>query len=46
MKSLLRLAALLLVLFAGGVVLIKVVYRVPWDEALGIADQFVEDLLA
>jgi hypothetical protein len=46
MKCLVRLAALLLVFFAGGVVAIKVYYRVSWDEALGIADQFVEDLLA
>lgn len=46
MKALMRLFVLAAVLFGGGVVLIKVFYRVGWGEALEIADQFVEDLLA
>ena len=45
MKALMRLFVLAAVLFGGGVVLIKVCYRVGWGEALEIADQFVEDLL-
>ena len=36
---------LLAVVFAGGVVLIRLLYDVSWRESLEIADQFVEDLI-
>ena len=36
---------LLAVVFAGGVVLIRLLYDVSWRESLEIADQFVEDLV-
>ena len=45
MRALLRLFVLGTVIFGGGVVLIKLLYGVPWGEALEIADQFVEDAL-
>lgn len=45
MKGLIRLFMLLAVLFAGGVVLIRLLYDVSWRESLEIADQFIEDLL-
>jgi hypothetical protein len=37
---------LLAVVFAGGVVLIRLLYDVSWRESLEIADQFVEDLVS
>ena len=46
MRGLIRLAAMLTLLFAGGVALIKLLYDVSWSESLEIPDQFVEDLLA
>lgn len=46
MRSLFRLFVLLAVVFAGGVVVIKLLYGVSWGESLEIADQFAEDLLA
>ena len=46
MRGLFRLFVLLAVLFCGGVVVIRLLYDVSWRESLGIADQFVEDLLA
>jgi len=46
MRGLIRLAAMLTLLCAGGVVLIKLLYDVSWSESLEISDQFVEDLLA
>ena len=46
MRTLLRLAALAAVIFCGGVVVIRLLYDVSWGEAIEIADQFVEDLLA
>ena len=45
MRGLMRLFALLAVVFGGGVVLIKLLYGVSWGESLEIADQFIEDLL-
>ena len=45
MRALLRLFVLGAVIFGGGVVLIKLLYGVSWDEAVEIADQFVEDAL-
>lgn len=45
MKTLLRLMVLMAVIFGGGVVLVKILYGVSWREAVGIADQFVEDIL-
>ena len=45
MRTLLRIFALLAVVFGGGVVFIKLVYGVSWSESLEIGDQFVEDLL-
>jgi hypothetical protein len=36
---------LLAVVFAGGVVLIRLLYDVSWRESLEIANQFVEDLV-
>lgn len=46
MRGLFRLFVLLVVLFCGGVVVIRLLYDVSWRESLEIADQFVEDLLA
>ena len=46
MRGLLRLAAMMAVVFCGGVVVIRLLYDVSWSEAVEIADQFVEDLLA
>ena len=46
MRTLLRLALVLALATAGGIVLIKVLYDVSWDEAVEIAAQFGEDLLA
>jgi hypothetical protein len=46
MGTLLRLAVLLAVMAVGGVALIKILYDVSWDEAIEIADQFAQDLLA
>jgi hypothetical protein len=45
MRTLVRLTALLALLVAGGIALIKIRYDVSWEEALEIADLFVEDLL-
>ena len=45
MGSLIRLCALAAVVLAGGVLLIRKRYGVSWRESLGIAEQFVEDLL-
>ncbi len=45
MRGLFRIFVLLLVVFAGGVVLIRLLYDVSWRESLEIADQFVEDLI-
>lgn len=45
MRTFVRLAALLALLAAGGIAYIKVRYDVSWEEALEIADLFVEDLL-
>jgi hypothetical protein len=45
MRTLLRLALLLSMIAAGGVVLIKIMYEVSWNEAIDIADQLIEDLL-
>jgi hypothetical protein len=46
MRGLVRLAALMAIVFCGGVVVIRLLYDVPWSEAVEIAGQFVEDLLA
>ena len=46
MRTLLRLFMLVAAVFGGGVVLIKLLYSVSWTEAVEIADQFAEDLLA
>ena len=46
MTTLLRLFVLAAVVFGGAVVLIKLLYGVSWTEAVEIADQFAEDLLA
>ena len=46
MRGLFRLFVLLVVLFCGGGVVIRLLYDVSWRESLEIADQFVEDLLA
>jgi hypothetical protein len=46
MRGLFRLFVLLAVVFCGGVVLIRLLYDVSWSEAVEIADQFVEDLVA
>ena len=46
MRTLLRLFVLAAAVFGGGVVLIKLLYGVSWTEAVEIADQFAEDLLA
>ena len=46
MRTLWRLAVLLALMAAGGSVLIKFLYDVSWDEAVEIAEQFAEDLLA
>ena len=46
MRTLLRLFVLVAAIFGGGVVLIKLLYGVSWTEAVEIADQFAEDLLA
>ena len=45
MRGLIRLCVLAAVVFAGGVVLIRWRYGASWRESLGIAEQFVEDLL-
>ena len=46
MRTILRLFVLVAAVFGGGVVLIKLLYGVSWPEAVEIADQFAEDLLA
>ncbi|MBT3343353.1 MAG: hypothetical protein HN712_08740 [Gemmatimonadetes bacterium] len=46
MKTLVRVFVLAAAVFGGGVVLIKLLYGVSWGEAVEIADQFAEDLLA
>jgi len=46
MRTMLRLAFWMLLLAFGAVALIKIIYDVSWDEAVAIADQFAEDLLA
>ena len=46
MRTILRLFVLVAAVFGGGVVLIKLLYGVSWTEAVEIADQFAEDLLA
>ena len=46
MRTLLRLFVLVAAVFGGGVVLIKLLHGVSWTEAVEIADQFAEDLLA
>jgi hypothetical protein len=45
MRGLIRLCTLAALVLAGGVVLIRLRYGVSWRESLGIAEQFVEDLL-
>ena len=45
MMALIRLFALVALLFGGGVLLIKPLYGASWSESLEIADQFIEDLL-
>ena len=45
MRGLIRLCALTALVIAGGVLLIRKRYGVSWRESLGIAEQFVEDLL-
>jgi len=45
MRGLFRMFVLLAVVFAGGVVLIRLLYDVSWRESLEIANQFVEDLV-
>ena len=45
MFALVRLFALVALLFGGGVLLIKLLYGASWSESLEIADQFIEDLL-
>ncbi len=45
MRGLIKLCALAAVIFGGGVVLIRWRYGASWRESLGIAEQFVEDLL-
>ncbi len=46
MRTLVRLFLLLLLLGFAGIALIKIIYDVSWDEALAIADEYVEALLA
>tara|TARA_Y100000588_G_scaffold253147_1_gene267665 strand:+ start:630 stop:770 length:141 start_codon:yes stop_codon:yes gene_type:complete len=46
MRTILRLFVLVAAVFGGGVVLIKLLYGVSWTEAVEIADQFAEDMLA
>ena len=43
--ALIRLLALVALLFGGGLLLIKLLYGASWSESLEIADQFIEDLL-
>ncbi len=45
MRTLFRLVVLGVVVLAGGVVLIRLRYNTSWRESLGIAEQFVEDLI-
>jgi len=45
MRGLIRLCTLAVLVLAGGVVLIRLRYKASWRESLGIAGQFVEDLL-
>lgn len=45
MRGLIRLCALAAVLALGGLLLIRMRYGSSWRESLGIAEQFVEDLL-
>ena len=44
MRSLFRLFTLMAIVFAGGVILIKLLYSVSWGESLEIADQFADAL--
>ena len=46
MRMLLKLGLWTALFAVGGVVLIKVLYDVSWDDAVEIADEFVCDLLA
>ena len=46
MRVLLKLALWSALLAVGAVVVIKLAYDVSWEDAIDIADQFVEDLLA
>lgn len=45
MRTLLRLALLVALAAAGGIVLIKMAYDVSWEEAVEIAGQTAADLL-
>ena len=45
MRAFVKLLALLMVLFGGVVMLIKLLYGATWRESIEIADQFIEDLL-
>ena len=45
MRAFIKLFALLIALFGGVVMLIKLLYGSTWGESIEIADQFIEDLL-
>ena len=45
MKFLLKLSLLIILIVAGGLFYIRRVYGCSWGESVGIADQFVADLL-
>lgn len=45
MRAFIKLFALLMALFGGVVMLIKLLYGATWRESIEIADQFIEDLL-
>ncbi len=45
MRSLFKLSFFTLLIVAGGLLYIRRVYGCSWQESLGIADQFLADLL-
>ncbi len=45
MKLLFKLAVMILLINAAGVVFIRFIYDCSWRESIDIADEFVNDLL-
>jgi hypothetical protein len=45
MRSLFKLSFLILLIVAGGLLYIRRVFGCSWRESIGIADQFLTDLL-